>query len=214
MVTGRFGCKANKPSLEQLVAGAFLGDIGMTSRLFPKNDCSTGQSACAAQVTGGEPELSAEILADVAAYSGQLAVPARRDARAPMVEAGEKLFFQSGCHGCHTPQFELPEIAGLGVGPDVIQPFSDLLLHDMGPGLADGRPDFSANGNEWRTPPLWGVGLVPTVNGHSRLLHDGRARDVAEAILWHGGEAAASAEIFRLMPRADRQALIAFVLSL
>ncbi len=214
-VLGRFGWKANQPSLRQQVAGAFLGDIGMTSSLFPKNDCTAFEEACIAQANGGEPELTPEILDDVTFYSGTLAVPARRALDRETHARGEQLFVESRCDGCHTPEFELPSGApGLGAEPDRIRPFTDLLLHDMGPALADERPDFAANGREWRTPPLWGLGLISTVNGHGRLLHDGRARDVAEAILFHGGEAAAAADAFMKMSRSDRDALIAFVLSL
>ncbi len=100
----------------------------------------------------------------------------------------------------------LPELRN-----QTFHPFTDLLLHDMGEGLADGRPDHDASGSEWRTPPLWGLGLVPTVNGHDRLLHDGRARGFAEAILWHGGEAEAAKEAFRNADKADRDALVAFL---
>jgi CxxC motif-containing protein (DUF1111 family) len=95
-----------------------------------------------------------------------------------------------------------------------IQPFTDLLLHDMGEGLADGRPDYLAGGGEWRTPPLWGIGLSESVNGAGAFLHDGRARNFKEAILWHGGEAEVSREVFRKLPRDDRDALIAFLKSL
>ena len=96
----------------------------------------------------------------------------------------------------------------------MIHPYTDLLLHDMGEELADGRPDFKAGGREWRTPPLWGIGLLPKVSGHSDLLHDGRARNVTEAILWHGGQAEKSREAFRNLPKADREALVKFVESL
>ncbi|MEQ8701044.1 MAG: di-heme oxidoredictase family protein, partial [Bauldia litoralis] len=95
-----------------------------------------------------------------------------------------------------------------------IHPFTDLLLHDMGPGLADGFPEFGATGREWRTPPLWGIGLFRAVNGHTFYLHDGRARSLAEAVLWHGGEARAARERFRTLPKSDRDALIAFLESL
>jgi CxxC motif-containing protein (DUF1111 family) len=202
---GRFGWKANQPSLRQQVAGAFLGDIGMTSSLFGAEDCTAAQSACLGKASGGQPELSEAILFDVTFYSETLAVPARR-MDANDLERGEALFFSAGCDGCHTPTF--------AVDGQTIQPFSDLLLHDMGDALADGRPDFQATGNEWRTPPLWGLGLIEVVNGHMRLLHDGRARGVSEAILWHGGEAERSAAAFREMNTAEKQALEAFILSL
>ncbi|MEL6852988.1 MAG: di-heme oxidoredictase family protein, partial [Bacteroidota bacterium] len=128
---------------------------------------------------------------------------------------GKRLFFETGCTACHTPSYQtqalpdFPEMADLN-----IRPFTDLLLHDMGPELADGRPDGQANGQEWRTPPLWGIGLVDTVNGHTRFLHDGRARNLEEAILWHGGEGTASREAFKQLSAEDRQALLTFLQSL
>jgi CxxC motif-containing protein (DUF1111 family) len=123
-------------------------------------------------------------------YTRNLAVPARRDVGAPQVLAGKKLFYQAGCSACHTPTFTTsasaaePELAN-----QVIHPYSDLLLHDMGPGLADNRTEFAASGRDWRTPPLWGIGLTQAVSGHTQFLHDGRARNLLEAVLWHGGEA-------------------------
>jgi len=142
-------------------------------------------------------------------------VPARRNVDHPDVKRGEGLFAQASCSGCHTPELKtgaktaIPAAANL-----VIHPYTDLLLHDMGEQLADGRPDFKANGREWRTPPLWSVGLLHTVSGHSDLLHDGRARNVTEAILWHGGQAEKAREAFVAMPKADRAALVKFVESL
>ena len=141
--------------------------------------------------------------------------PARREFDGPQVLRGKALFSDIGCAGCHTPRHrtgpdpELPEVAD-----QIIYPFTDLLLHDMGPDLADGRPDFAATGDEWRTPPLWGIGLVETVNGHTELLHDGRARSLIEAVLWHGGEAEASREAVLALSRAERDELLAFLRSL
>ena len=147
-------------------------------------------------------------------YAQTLAVPARRNIDDPIARRGEFLFLNAGCAACHTPEFVTGEHPVAALAGQPIQPFTDLLLHDMGPGLADGRPDFEATGQEWRTPPLWGIGLIEAVNQHDFLLHDGRARGMAEAILWHGGEAEGAKERFRAMAKADREALIAFLKSL
>jgi len=212
---GRFGWKASQPSLRQQNAGAAVGDIGITTPLFPLESCSAHQAACQAATSGGVPEMSELFLDKLTLYTQSLAVPLQRHAEDPQVARGATLFEAAGCTGCHVPTLatgaatDRPHLAG-----QVFHPFTDLLLHDMGEGLADGRPDFEAGGREWRTPPLWGLGLIETVSGHNRLLHDGRARGPAEAILWHGGEAAAAREAFRAMPRTDRDALIRFLGSL
>ncbi|HEX9648783.1 MAG TPA: di-heme oxidoredictase family protein, partial [Alphaproteobacteria bacterium] len=211
---GRFGWKANQPSLRRQNAAAALGDIGLTSTLFPDENCAAPQDACRAAKSGGAPELSDAFLDKLTLYTRLLAVPRQRGADAEPVRHGEQLFRAAGCAACHMPTLvtgahPLAELAG-----QVIHPFTDLLLHDMGEGLADGRPDFAATGREWRTAPLWGLGLVETVNGHTYFLHDGRARNLAEAILWHGGEAEAARERFRALPRGDREALLAFLRSL
>jgi len=212
---GRFGIKANQPTVRQQTAGAFLGDIGLTSSLFENETCTPAQVECANSVSGGDPELFAAILDDVTFYSRALAVPARRDVEEPDVLLGRNLFGTIGCAACHVPVLEtgafpdVPELAN-----QTIRPYTDLLLHDMGPELADGRPDFAATGQEWRTPPLWGIGLVETVNGHLLLMHDGRARGFEEAILWHGGEGAASRDGYTQLDASDRQALVRFLESL
>lgn len=210
---GRFGWKSNQPSLRQQTAGASLGDIGITTSLFGEENCPEAQAACRAAPTGGAPELGDEKLDPLTFYGQTLAVPARRE---PDAHAdGEAAFLTMGCASCHVatletdPRAEISALAG-----QTIMPFTDLLLHDMGPELADGRPDFEADGREWRTAPLWGVGLIPTVSKHDRLLHDGRARGLAEAILWHGGEAEAAREAFRTAPKAEREALLAFLRTL
>ena len=139
------------------------------------------------------PEVSDEILEVVTFYVQTLAVPARRNVDDPQVKQGEQLFAEAQCASCHIPTLRTGVLAGVSsVSNQTIHPYTDMLLHDMGPGLADNRPDFHASGSEWRTPPLWGIGLVKRVNGHTNSLHDGRARDLMEAILWHGGEAEAS----------------------
>lgn len=214
-VVGRFGWKANAPTIEQQGAGAFVGDIGITSPLFPSEDCTEAETACADAPNGGTPEIDQTKLDLVTFYVTLLAVPARRDVDDPVVRRGEALFGSAGCGSCHVPTLVTGDLPGFpAVSRQTIHPFTDLLLHDMGPGLADGRPDFLATGSEWRTPPLWALGLVPTVNDHLFLLHDGRARGFAEAILWHGGEGAAAAEAFRTMTAADRAALVRFLESL
>ena len=214
-VVGRFGWKANQPSVAQQVAGAFLGDIGITSSLFPDENCSPVALACRKALNGGSPELSENLLGHVVFYSRTLAVPARRDWQEPGVRRGSQLFNEARCGACHTPTLRTGVVPGLpDLSRQVIHPYTDLLLHDMGAALADGRPDFEATGAEWRTPPLWGIGLVETVNRHTYFLHDGRARNLAEAILWHGGEAEAAKEYFRRLSRDDREALLQFLRSL
>jgi len=212
---GRFGWKANQPSLRQQTAGAFLGDMGITSSLFPRQNCPEGQLECAAAPGGGDPEIDDALLADVVMYASTLAVPARRDFDDPVVLRGKALFSALGCADCHTPRHRTgPDPAVPEAADQTIFPFTDLLLHDMGPELADGRPDFLATGSEWRTPPLWGLGLLETVNGHTELLHDGRARSPLEAVLWHGGEAARSRDAVLALARDERDELLAFLRSL
>ncbi len=212
---GRFGWKANQPGLRQQTLGAFNGDMGITSSLFPQGDCTGAQAECQGAKSGGDPELRPDFGDAVVSYARTLAVPARRGWRDPEVKRGKELFEQAGCASCHLPSLEtgasaeFPELAG-----QKIRPYTDLLLHDMGPELADNRPDYEATGAEWRTPPLWGVGLFKVVNRHTYYLHDGRARNLAEAVLWHGGEGKASRDAFAKMPRPDRAALLAFLGSL
>lgn len=218
LAVGRFGWKANQPSIAQQTTAAFQGDIGISSSDFPVESCTAVQPECSAAKTGADAlgvELSETFLASVVSYMHTLAVPARRHVDHPDVKRGRALFEQAGCPGCHTPKLstgDLPEFPE--VSRQVIRPFTDLLLHDMGPELADGRPDFEASGSEWRTPPLWGIGLVSTVNEHSFFLHDGRARSLLEAVLFHGGEATAAREAVRALSHDDRAALVAFMESL
>ena len=212
---GRFGWKANKANLMDQTAGAFLGDIGITNLLFPQENHSESQNLSEMFPSGGSPELPDRDLKDVVFYMQTLAVPAARIEDRTKFNQGKELFSQLGCVTCHLPllktadDFHLPELAG-----QTIRPYTDLLLHDMGEGLADGRSDFEATGTEWRTPPLWGIGLIATVNKHTRLLHDGRARNVEEAILWHGGEAETSKNEFRKLTAEQRELVIRFVESL
>jgi len=212
---GRFGWKANQAGLLQQTAAAAFGDMGLTSTLHPGPTCPPPQRVCrAAEVNGGTVELSDERLAALTAYLRYLAPPARQRRADPAVRRGEELFASAGCMVCHTPTARTGKNAVPALSERDIAPFSDLLLHDMGEGLADGRPDFEADGREWRTPPLWGLGSLEAVNGHEFLLHDGRARGIAEAILWHGGEAEAAKEAFRGLAATKRRDLIAFLRSL
>ena len=214
-VLGRFGWKANQPTLEQQAAGAFLGDIGITSSIFPEENCPSSQEACEGAPNGGMPEVSDRRLDRVTIYVQTLAVPALRDPEDETVQQGARLFVQSQCSLCHTPMHTTgPDHPLAPLRDQKIFPFTDLLLHDMGPGLADNRPDGEATGSEWRTPPLWGIGLVETVNGHTMFLHDGRARNLEEAILWHGGEAEESRQRFTRLTKEQRDALIRFLESL
>jgi len=212
---GRFGWKAEQPTVRQQVAGALNGDMGLTTSLFPAENHSPAQTAAARLPSGGSPEVSDQILENVTFYSRVLAVPARRSVDDQRVLRGEELFRAAKCASCHREQFTTGEVPGLPqLSRQTIRPYTDLLLHDLGEGLSDNRPAFVAEGREWRTPPLWGIGLVPKVNGHSFLLHDGRARNLSEAILWHGGEAEKARKAFRQMSRADREALVKFLESL
>ncbi|HEY8196166.1 MAG TPA: di-heme oxidoredictase family protein [Gemmatimonadales bacterium] len=209
-VVGRFGWKANAPNLVQQAAGAYNGDMGVTSTLFPAESCE-GRPGCERHPA----EVDDETVAAVAFYTQTLAVPARRDLDNPTTDRGERLFYASGCDGCHTPTLRTGSLRGVPeVSNQVIHPYTDLLLHDMGPALADGRPDFRASGSEWRTPPLWGIGLVSVVNGHTNFMHDGRARSLLEAVLWHGGEAKPARDRVLRLSAPDRQALVAFLSSL
>ena len=219
VMLGRFGWKAGQPTIAQQSAGAFRGDMGISSPLNPDygGDCTHAQAGCLEAPHGGDPdtEISQSMLDLVTFYSRNLAVPARRDIDDPQVLAGKKLFYQSGCTGCHTPKFVTRrDSLGAEQSFQLIWPYSDLLLHDMGEGLADHRPEAQADGREWRTAPLWGIGLTETVNGHSYFLHDGRARNLLEAVLWHGGEAGASRQQVIEMSKPEREALLAFLESL
>jgi CxxC motif-containing protein (DUF1111 family) len=211
---GRFGWKAGQPDLLNQSAGAALGDMGLTTSLHPVQNCPQSQTMCKSAAEGGKPELSDEFLQKLTLYMQTLAVPAQRNSNDPLVVLGSKHFREMDCAACHMPTLQtgpsqLPEVSN-----QTFHPYTDLLLHDMGQGLSDNRPDFAAAGSEWRTPPLWGLGLVPIVNGHDNLMHDGRARGFAEAILWHGGEAEKSKEKFRQAPKQQRDILIAFLKSL
>jgi CxxC motif-containing protein (DUF1111 family) len=223
LMLGRFGWKAGQPSVAQQAAGAFLGDIGLSTPIYGNHagDCMPKQKKCksapngAGGPAGGTTEVPKSMFDLVVFYSRNLGVPARRGLHDPQVMKGKALFYRAGCIGCHRPKFVTRRI------PDrpeqsfqLIWPYTDLLLHDMGEGLADHRPEGRASGREWRTAPLWGIGLAKTVNPRATFLHDGRARTLLEAILWHGGEAAAAKARVVGMSRAEREALLAFLRSL
>ncbi|HSX58782.1 MAG TPA: di-heme oxidoredictase family protein [Tahibacter sp.] len=213
---GRFGWKADKASLRQFTAAALRAEIGVKSSLRPTLDCTPSQTACTQQAQNAGTLTDAD-LALITIYVQMTGAPARRPdtVELPQVVAGEAVFHQLGCGGCHAPTLQtgyrhpLAELRG-----QTIRAYTDLLLHDLGDGLADRLLASGTLNREWRTPPLWGLGLRDAVNGHGRLLHDGRARDLPEAILWHGGEASASREAFRTLPATSRAALIAFLDSL
>ena len=219
---GRFGWKANQASIASQTASAFQGDMGITSTQHPEETCTPTQKDCLAAPRGSlgkAPEIDDRTLSDVIFYQATLAPAARRNVNDAKVLRGQALFSQAQCSACHRPSYTtgaapFPRLSSPKTQNLKIWPYTDLLLHDMGPDLADGRPDFAANGQQWKTPPLWGVGLVHDVNGHRRLLHDGRANGVLEAILWHGGEARGTKQHVLQLNARDRQALVAFVESL
>ena len=210
MVVGRFGWKAENPTTLQQTADAYHQDMGITSDMFVAENCS-GQENCDDDL---EVDITHTVLEATAFYFQSLGVPAVRNFRTEAFEAGKQHFEALHCQGCHIPSFT----TGEGVIPELtnqqIFPYSDFLLHDMGEGLADNRPSYRASGSEWRTPPLWGIGLMPVVNGHTRLLHDGRAANIEEAILWHEGEAESSRNAFLNLSKQEREELIQFVKSL
>jgi len=214
-VLGRFGWKASQPSVRAQVELAFSRDLGLTTEAFPDETPTAAQREGRDVVSGGAPEVDAHKLERVAFYSSVLAVPAQRTPDDPRVRAGAARFDALGCAACHVPEWTTGDDAVVGAfARTTIRPYTDLLLHDLGPGLADELRVGVAEPAEWRTPPLWGIGLFEAVGGHTRYLHDGRARDLAEAILWHGGEAAAARERFRELDRGARDELLAFLRSL
>ena len=221
VMLGRFGWKAGAPTVRTQSAEAFAGDLGLSTPLNNKSygDCTQAEADCLAMPNGdntpGESEVPDPILDLVTFYSQNLAVPARRDIADPAVLRGKQAFYESGCAACHTPKFVTSRRA---VDPtkrfQLIWPYSDFLLHDMGDGLADYRDEGRADGHEWRTAPLWGIGLTQTVSQHTFFLHDGRARNLTEAILWHGGEAQKSRDAFANLSKSARDDLLAFLGSL
>lgn len=213
---GRYGWKANQASLREQIAAAALGDMGLNSRLFPEQNCPPVQTVCGRTLPGNFPEIIDREIEALEIWLRGLAVPMRRNVNTAEFARWQQLFAEARCAVCHVPELPtadrfpaLPQLAG-----QAFRAYTDLLLHDMGEELADGRPDYLAGPRDWRTQPLWGLGLSESLSGSGALLHDGRARNVTEAILWHGGEAEASREAFRVMPKADREALVRFVESI
>jgi len=221
-VLGRFNWKAGQPDVRHQAAAAASGDMGLSNPLFPdhRGDCTAGQPECAAMPHGAQPQLGehevpARLMDFITMYSQNLALPRRRDMDDQHVLAGKQVFYETNCIACHVPKYvtrrdaERPEHRF-----QLIWPYTDLLLHDMGPGLADEQEEGEAGGREWRTPPLWGIGLTKTVNPNATWLHDGRARTLLEAILWHGGEAQAARDRVVAMSPEQRADLIRFLESL
>jgi CxxC motif-containing protein (DUF1111 family) len=208
---GRFGWKANQPNLDQQTAAAYRNDMGVTNPVFT-TDSAAGQPQSDGQ--DDDPELSEQVMRDAAFYTRTLAVPARRNVSDPTVQRGERLFEEARCAVCHVPSMSTGPALEPSLANQRIRPYTDLLLHDMGAELADDRPDFLADGREWRTPPLWGLGLTRVVQGETFLLHDGRARNILEAVMWHGGEGEFSREFVRGLSEDERGALITFLESL
>ncbi len=220
---GRFGLKAGAPTVREQSAGAFAGDMGLSTPLHPEpwGDCTKAQPTCIDAPHGQEPgirdglEVDAASLDLVTFYARNLGVPERRNIDDPQVLRGKQVFYSTGCQSCHTPKHVTHRLKGQPEQSfQLIWPYTDLLLHDMGEGLADNRPEGRATGSEWKTPPLWGIGLTEQVSGHSEYLHDGRARSLLEAILWHGGEAQPQRDAVAAMSTEDRNALLAFLESL
>lgn len=214
---GRFGWKAGKPSLLEQNAAAFNGDIGITSSLFPEEECTYVQVECLSHMT--KEDISDELLEKVTTYTQLLAVPSVRILNPETFSKGKKLFYEMKCTSCHTPSYETANNSKHDIlNNQKIYPYSDFLLHDMGAALADHELEVNneelATTREWRTPPLWGLGLVPTVNGHQRLLHDGRASGFEEAILWHGGEATSSKNHYLNLSKEERASVIEFLKSI
>lgn len=213
-VIGRFGWKANTGTLPTQVAAAFNGDLGIKSSLFP-NENHTSLQNLAGLPDGGILEISDEDLAKTVLYCRTLAVPNRRNIALASVANGQRIFRDLKCTSCHVETYKTGNEGNISPLKNVeIHPYTDLLLHDMGDDLSDNRPDNLASGNEWRTPPLWGIGLFQTVNNHTFYLHDGRARSIEEAILWHGGEATNSLNTYKALKQSERQALLDFLNSL
>jgi CxxC motif-containing protein (DUF1111 family) len=222
LMLGRFGLKAGTPSISQQSATAFANDMGISSDMMPLDagDCTASQPICLGAPHGSEPEKKRrevrKALFDlVSFYARNLAVPARRNPADPDTLGGKEIFYALGCVACHRPKLMTGESKNQPhLTHQLIWPYTDMLLHDMGEGLADHRPEGRATGREWRTAPLWGIGLTELVSGHGFLLHDGRARNLKEAIMWHGGEAKTARDAFAGLSASDRAMLIAFIKSL
>ncbi|WP_133471154.1 di-heme oxidoredictase family protein [Paraglaciecola marina] len=212
---GRFGFKAKHPTLAQQVAAAFRDDIGITSSWFPAESCGPAQKGCAIASELGrhtDVEIPNKLLKLVVDTNQFMAVPPSRNLLSEKAQQGRELFYHGGCASCHTPSYTTAADYPIAVlASQKIWPYTDLALHDMGAGLADGVIENDASGNEWRTPPLWGLGAQKIFRKAPLYLHDGRAKSVAEAILWHGGEAQASQIFFKNLNKSKRQELLTFL---
>jgi CxxC motif-containing protein (DUF1111 family) len=208
---GRFGWKGGRARLSHQIASALNADMGVLTSIFPNPDCGSAQTGCGpsgAEI--GDTELD-----QMVRYVATLGLTARRDLSDAQALQGETLFTSTGCAKCHTTTMATsPTHPYWELRNQTIHPYTDLLLHDMGAGLADTLGEAGASGAEWRTPPLWNIGLTAGVSGGENYLHDGRARSLSEAILWHGGEGEAAKEAFRNLSSAQRAALIKFLQSL
>ena len=207
---GRFGWKAGQATLKHQIAGALNNDMGVTTSIFPKLDQGSEQPD-----RGTVTKLADADLENMYRYVATLGVPPRRDLEDADAKRGEKMFADANCATCHVTKMKTSAFHPLAeLRSQTIRPYTDLLLHDLGAGLADNMSEGNASGAEWRTAPLWGIGSTAGVSGGESYLHDGRARTLSEAILWHGGEAQDAREAFRKMPAADRDALLKFLKSL
>ena len=208
-VLGRFGWKANTATLYDQCAAAFVNDMGLTTPLFPMEP--TMNQSNGNDGLDDDPELNGAELDAVVLYCRTLGVPAPRRLEAEEVKQGARLFEQVGCTKCHVPSMKTGKTDIQALSDQTIYAYTDMLLHDMGEDMADNRPDFLADGNEWKTRPLWGIGLVETVHGYTYYLHDGRAKTLEEAILWHAGEADNVKNEFKKLSKTERNLILAFL---
>ena len=221
LAIGRFGWKAAQPSVYQQTADAFYHDMGLSNKLYSNPfNCTSKQVECAKAISGNSEEyddleVSNDQLDLVTFYSSQLGVPARRSINAENVKKGKEIFFALNCNSCHVESFTTGDSGShANLNNQIIYPYSDFLLHDMGESLSDGVSEFFAQGSEWRTPPLWGIGLTSIVSDEYGYLHDGRARTIEEAILWHGGEANEIIQNYKKLKKYEVNQLLSFINSL
>jgi len=221
LAIGRFGWKAAQPSVYQQTADAFYHDMGLSNKLYSNPfNCTSKQVECAKAISGNSEEyddleVSNDQLDLVTFYSSQLGVPARRSINAENVKKGKEIFFALNCNSCHVESFTTGDTGShANLNNQIIYPYSDFLLHDMGESLSDGVSEFLAQGSEWRTPPLWGIGLTSIVSDEYGYLHDGRARTIEEAILWHGGEANEIIQNYKKLKKSEVNQLLSFINSL
>ena len=221
LAIGRFGWKSAQPSVYQQTADAFYHDMGLSNKLYSNPfNCTSKQEECTKAISGNSEEyddleVSSDQLDLVTFYSSQLGVPARRSINAENVKKGKEIFFALNCNSCHVESFTTGDSGShANLNNQIIYPYSDFLLHDMGESLSDGVSEFLAQGSEWRTPPLWGIGLTNIVSEEYGYLHDGRARTIEEAILWHGGEANEIIQNYKKLKKYEVNQLLSFINSL